>query len=217
MYSLNPCRHPGCSKAAVSNFDEKGEISEGPGFCYEHTADKIKFFDSVMGYVANHDKVIGLSAGGLEIHDIDLGDKKFYGCNLQGCTFRNVHGNSVRARMCMFDFSTFSDCDFLKSNIQYSSFAGSKFIHVLLTGSDIIHNNFNGIMAYQCSYDDSDLYNSRFIKARLINTSMKNCNLKKSVFFESYRDGVSFRLSNTREALFDRNKKDSEPETDEEN
>ena len=70
----------------------------------------------------------------------------------------------------------------------------------------MIHNNFNGITAYQCSFDDSDLYNSRFIKAMLINTSMNNCNLKKTVFYESMREGVGFKLSNTRESLLDRNK-----------
>ncbi|MBR3548766.1 MAG: hypothetical protein IKN90_01690, partial [Treponema sp.] len=36
--------------------------------------------------------------------------------------------------------------------------------------------------------------------------SMNNCNLKKTVFYESMREGVGFRLSNTRESLIDRNK-----------
>ena len=68
----------------------------------------------------------------------------------------------------------------------------------------MIHNNFNGITAYQCSFDDSDLYNTRFIKSILMNASMKNCNLKKTVFYESSRDGMSFKMSNTKEALIDR-------------
>ena len=77
---------------------------------------------------------------------------------------------------------------------------------MVLTGSDLIHNNFNGITAYQCSFDNSDLYNSRFIKAILMNTSMQDCNLKKTIFYDSARENVSFKLSNTREALIDRNK-----------
>ena len=36
---------------------------------------------------------------------------------------------------------------------------------------------------------------------------MINCNLKKVMFYESAREGVSFKLSNTREALIDRKKK----------
>ena len=106
----------------------------------------------------------------------------------------------------MFDFSTFSDCSFTQSNIQFSSFSGSKLVHATFTGSDLIHNNFNGITSYQSSFDDSDLYNSRFIKAILINTSMINCNLKKAAFYEAAWEGVSFKLSNTREALIDRRK-----------
>ena len=35
---------------------------------------------------------------------------------------------------------------------------------------------------------------------------MMNCNMKKAVFYGSVREGVSFKLSNTGEALFDRNK-----------
>lgn len=80
-------------------------------------------------------------------------------------------------------------------------------VHAIFTGSDLIQNNFNGITAYQSSFDDSDLYNSRFIKAVLINTSMINCNLKKVAFYESAREGVSFKLSNTREALLDKKMK----------
>jgi hypothetical protein len=36
----------------------------------------------------------------------------------------------------------------------------------------------------------------------LIDTSFRNCNLKKSLFYDSKRTNVSFKMSNTREALF---------------
>jgi uncharacterized protein YjbI with pentapeptide repeats len=70
-------------------------------------------------------------------------------------------------------------------------------------------------MAYQSSFDDSDLYSSRFIKAILMNTSMKNCNLKKTVFYSSVRERVSFRLSNTREALLQKDEDALTTERDE--
>ena len=35
---------------------------------------------------------------------------------------------------------------------------------------------------------------------------MMNCNMKKTVFYGAVKEGVSFKLSNTGEALFDRNK-----------
>ena len=68
----------------------------------------------------------------------------------------------------------------------------------------MIQDNFNGIKAYQSSFDDSDLFNSRFIMASLVDTSMQNCNLKHTLFYDSVRTNVSFKMSNTREALFDR-------------
>ncbi|MCH5294544.1 MAG: pentapeptide repeat-containing protein [Treponema sp.] len=206
MYTLNMCQCTGCTKFALSNFDEDGNILETPGYCFEHTQDKEHKIHAIKNYVVRHEKIIGLNASGLEIKNIDINNKKFYGCNFQHCTITNLHGDFLRARMCSFDFCTISDCSFFNSNIQFTSFTGSKLVHVLFTGSDLIHNNFNGITAYQSSLDDSDLYNSRFIKSVLVNTSVKNCNLKKSVFYDTMRQGVSFKLSNTREALIDRNK-----------
>ena len=71
------------------------------------------------------------------------------------------------------------------------------------TEGDMIQNNYNGIQSFQSSFDDSDLYNSRFIKARLVNTSFRNCNLKKTHFCDIEQENVSFKMSNTREAIFD--------------
>ncbi len=67
----------------------------------------------------------------------------------------------------------------------------------------MIQNNFNGVESYQSSFDDSDLFNSRFIKAKLVDTSFRNCNLKRTLFYKTQRTNVSFKMSNTREALFD--------------
>ena len=74
--------------------------------------------------------------------------------------------------------------------------------YALFTNSELVHNNFNGITAVQSSFDDSDLYNSRFIRAKLSQTSFRNCNIKRVCFYESVQDNISFKLSNTREALF---------------
>ena len=206
MYSFNKCSCPECSELALSTFDENNELSDGKGWCIKHHPDPEGLLHQIYSYIQSHEKIIGLNAFGMEFKDVSLAGKKFYGCNFQGCNFINVHATEIRCRMCIFDGSTFTDCDFLKSNIQFSSLAGSKIVHVLFTGSDLVHVNFNGVTCYQSSFDDSDLYNTRFIKAVLINTSLKNCNLKKAVFYESMRDNVSFKLANTREALVDRNR-----------
>lgn len=205
MFTINKCQCPECKKPALSYFNDN-EIIDEPGYCFEHTEDKKAYLAHLKKFIESHDKIVGLNAYGITVQGMDLTDKKFYGCNFQHVLFTNVHAENIRLRMCMMDFATFTDCDFIKSNIQFSSFSGAKFVHLVLTGSDLIHNNFNGITSYQCSFDNSDLYNSRFIKAILMNTSMQDCNLKKTIFYNSAREKVSFKLSNTREALIDRNK-----------
>ena len=150
-------------------------------FCIKHVENPEEVKNAVYDYIRKHQKIVGLNASGLTFTDIDLTDKRFYGCNFQNCTFSNLHSEYFRARMSIFDFSLFVDCNLLKSNLQFSSFAGSTFSHVLFTSSDLVHNNFCGITSYQSSFDDSDLYNSRFIKANLIDTSIQNCNIKKTV------------------------------------
>ena len=45
-----------------------------------------------------------------------------------------------------------------------------------------------------------------------MNTSMNDCNLKKTIFYDSARENVSFKLSNTRESLLVRNKKNLDEE-----
>lgn len=204
MYVFNPCMHPGCKKQAVSTFDSCGNILEGKSYCLEHHPDALTLREQLKHYIETHDTIVGLNAQGMVADGLDFSGKKFIGCNFQNTQLSNIHAENIVVRMCVHDFSTFTDCYFNNSNIQFSSYAGCRFGHVLFTGSDLIHNNYNGIMAYQCSFDDSDLYNTRFIKAILMNASMKNCNLKKTVFYESNRDSMSFKMSNTRDALTDR-------------
>jgi len=206
MYLFNKCQYPGCKTFAISSVKDDGTLIESDRFCLRHNPNPEELAHNLREYINTHEKIVGLNADSLTLDDMNLSNKKFYGCNFQHAIFNNVHSNLIRARMCMFDFSTFTDCTFIKSNIQFSSFSGSKMVHTIFTGSDLIHNNFNGITAYQSSFDDSDLYNSRFIKSILMNTSLANCNLKKTAFYDSARDGVSFKLSNTREALFTQGK-----------
>ncbi len=202
---MNQCKCEGCSKTAISTIDDDENIISS-GFCHEHNTDIDDISKRICKYLMSHDKVVGLHCHGLTIKNLNLSGKRFYGCNFQNCNFQNIHADGIRIRMSIYDGSTFTDCDFINSNIQFTSFAGSKLVHVILTGSDLIHINCNGVTVYQSSFDDSDLYNSRFIKSVLINTSMRNCNLKKTVFYNSVREHVSFKLSNTREALVDRNR-----------
>ena len=67
----------------------------------------------------------------------------------------------------------------------------------------MMQNNFNGVKSLQSSFDDSDLYNSRFIGAKLVNTSFRNCNIKNTMFIDLEHENLSFKMSNTKAAVFD--------------
>ncbi|MDE5614504.1 MAG: pentapeptide repeat-containing protein [Treponemataceae bacterium] len=205
MFSWKKCACPGCTKNAVSDFDGDGHIIDGD-YCLMHAPDPEGITRKVHHFINHTDKIIGLNASGIvfgNIQDFRLTGKRFYGCNFSQCVFRALHARGFRCRMTTFDFAVFIDCDLLGSNMQFTSFAGAKFSHVLFTGSDMIQDNFTGLESFQSSFDDSDLYNSRFIKARLIDTSIRNCNIKKTVFREIEQQNLSFKLSNTNEAIFD--------------
>ena len=202
MFSHEFCSKPGCHKLALSRINEVGEIVSTDSFCLEHHPDLEAYKFELVNHIKNHDKIIGLSAYGLKFENLDFSGKKFYGCNLQHCIFSNIHTENFRSRISSYDFSIFSDCNLIASNLQFISLAGAKFSHVLFTNSDLVQNNFCGIQAYQSSFDDSDLYNSRFIRANLIDTSFRNCNIKRTNFAEIQHTNVSFKLSNTREAIF---------------
>jgi len=191
-------------KTALSTFNDDGELTEGQNYCFEHMPDQNAVKEQIYRYIETHDKIVGLNAAGIPFTDIDLTNKRFYGCNFQHCTFTGLKSKGFRSRMSMFDFAIFSDCTLLESNMQYTSFAGATFSHVLFTGSDMIQDNFCGLTACQSSFDDSDLYNSRFIRAKLVDTSLRNCNIKKTIFYETDQQNVSFKMSNTQEAIFDK-------------
>lgn len=202
MFSHEFCSKPGCHNFALSRFLPNGEIVATDSFCLKHHPDIEGFKYDLINYIKNHEKIVGLSAYGLTFENHDFSGKRFYGCNMQHCIFTNIHSENFRSRISSFDFSIFSDCNLLSSNLQFVSLAGAKFSHVLFTNSDLVQNNFCGIQAYQSSFDDSDLYNSRFIRANLIDTSFRNCNIKRTNFVEINKSNVSFKLSNTREAIF---------------
>ena len=204
MYSFSRCREPGCAHFAVSDIDNNGNLIESADFCYAHTADKDALQKKIYSYIETHDKIVGLNASGLTFANIDLTNKRFYGCDFSNCLFSGIKTSGLRVRLTNFSYSVFADCNFLKSNVLFSSYAGAKFSHVIFTGSDMVQNNFCGISSFQSSFDDSDLYSSYFINAKLIDTSFRNCNIKETVFYEITQQNVSFRQSNTNAAIFDK-------------
>lgn len=212
MFTQNRCLVHYCRNNALSTFDENGEITDARGYCLDHIPDPGKAKEDIYNYITTHDKIVGIMASGLLFQDFDFSNKKFYGCNFTNCTFVNIHCDNIVMKMCVEDYSIYNNCTFTNSTILFNSSAGSTMSHSLFTSCDLIQNCFNGIKAFQCSFDDSDLYNSRFISASLVDTSFRNCNVKRVHFNNSERTNVSFKLSNTREAIFDEEIDDDEQE-----
>lgn len=105
--------------------------------------------------------------------------------------------------MSFFDFARFISCTFEKADIQFSCFAGSSFKETDFINAELLINNFTGIVTQGGSFNDSDLYASRFISCSLNETPIQNCNIQKTSFLRNSYDAVSFKASNTREAYFD--------------
>ena len=152
MFSLNKCLVHTCNNLALSTFDENGNIINGKNYCLSHIPNPSKIQNEIYNYIKTHDKIVGLNTVGMTFTDIDLTDKKFYGCGFTYCTFTNLQSLNFRSRMSIFDFAVFNGCNLIKSNIQFSSFAGCEFSHTLFTNSDLVQNNFNGITSFQSSF-----------------------------------------------------------------
>lgn len=173
-------------------------------FCYKHQPAQQEITARLAEYIRRNEKIVGMNASGATFADMDMSGKKFYGCNFRHCFFRGIRSEGVRARLTAFDFAILTDCTLNGTTNLNVSFGGTKLIHVLFTGSDQIQVNFSGLQSFQCSFDDSNLYMSRFIRANLVDTSFRNCNVKRTIFYDLNHTNVSFKLTNTREAIFDK-------------
>ncbi|MDR2110922.1 MAG: pentapeptide repeat-containing protein, partial [Spirochaetaceae bacterium] len=67
-------------------------------------------------------------------------------------------------------------------------------------GSELVHLNFGGAAIFDSTFNDSNLYNSRFINADMTCCDFIDCNIKKAYFIKARQEGVSFKSSNTAEA-----------------
>ena len=134
---------------------------------------------------------------GLELR----GPKKFASSTFaytvfEGCLFQGLSLTSV-----FFDHCLFSDCVFTGLDSRYSVFAGSTFISCRFNDSTAIVSNFMGAEIQGSDFSANDFYFSNFSLAWLKDTLMEDCNLKHASFKGVKLDNVSFRYSNTEEAL----------------
>ncbi|HSV57165.1 MAG TPA: pentapeptide repeat-containing protein [Magnetospirillaceae bacterium] len=140
---------------------------------------------------------------GLSLENLDFGKRRFYGCNFSHTSMRNVLFKDAVLRMCFFDFAVLESCDFTGADVQFCSFAGCHISDTTLENCELVHNNFNGAQTRGCAFNCSNLYNSRFILSEFTATGFVDCNIKKAYFLRTKENNVSFKFSNTLEAVFD--------------
>jgi fluoroquinolone resistance protein len=176
----------------------------GGDTCIAHAPNPDQALAKAADYLLKEKKIIDISYPGLKLEDIALKEKVFTTSNFGAATFRNVDFSGSRFRLCFLNGSVFENCTFRFCNFIYTVFSESTFHSCDFTGSDITHCNFMGIDGADTVFNDTDLYFSIFTGAKLREVTFIDCNVKKTDFYKSQRDGVNFKYSNYEEAIFQR-------------
>jgi uncharacterized protein YjbI with pentapeptide repeats len=192
MFNFVPCA-AGCGRPVIS----------GAELCAMHLADPAGEGRRIADYISAHDVIKNLSAPGICFQNADFSATQYFSCNFIEASFQGCLFSGAFMRMGFFDFVVFRDCDFSKSDLQFVSFAGATFEHCTFEDSELTHVNYGGCTILDCTFNNSNLYNSRFISARITNTEIKNCNLQRANFTRIQQEAVSFKSSNTAEAIMD--------------
>ena len=191
MYSFAQCDHPGCQAAALS----------GSALCAAHEVDPAAAASRLLAEMSGDREIKSLNLAGLRLEGADLSGKRFYACSFAGAILTNVTFAGSSFRMSFFDFCQADSCDFSGVDAQFCSFAGARFLNASFENSELIHNNFDGIKAEACTFNYSNLYNSRFILSEFDHTDFVDCNLKNCYFVKTRERKVSWKYSNTQEAI----------------
>jgi uncharacterized protein YjbI with pentapeptide repeats len=192
MFTLTPCA-AGCGAPAIS----------GSRLCAYHAADPEKEALRLGQYISERRTVEDICAPCIRFESTDFSHRQYLGCNFNEASFDMCLFTGSSIRMVFFDFSRFENCDFSKSDLQFVSFAGCLIRNCTFENSELVHVNYGGARVQSCTFNNSNLYNSRFINADILNSDFVDCNLKKTYFLNSKREGISFKASNTAEAIFD--------------
>ncbi|MFP3090999.1 pentapeptide repeat-containing protein [Treponema sp. TIM-1] len=192
MFKVIPCA-AGCGHTALS----------GSTTCAVHAADPGKEAARIAAYIHDRKIIKDLNAAGLRFESVDFSHRHFYGCNFIRSEFSMCLFTENLVRMSFFDFGIFTNCDFSKSDLQFLSFAGSTLRNCTFENSELVNINYGGAVISDCTFNYSNLYNSRFIDSVIELTDFIDCNVKKTYFIKSKQEGISFKSSNTAEAVFE--------------
>jgi len=192
MFTLSFCA-AGCGRPAFS----------GSTLCATHSANQEAEAERLGEYIIKQKNIKNICAQGLHFKGMDFSNRQFYGCNFAGASFSGCLFTGAIMRMNFFDFSTLSSCDFCSGDMQFLSLAGAVILNCNFEGSELLNINFNGTRIYDSIFNKTNLYNSRFVSSIIKNSSFIDCNLKRTNFVKSSRENISYKSSNTAEAIFE--------------
>ena len=193
MFSLNKCASPGCPAFAYKD----------TGYCYHHNPEKEAILASLIKQLEEASTVRDVSIVNAEVIGVKAGQGgTIMASNFSFTVFEDCTFESMAIIESFFDYCIFRRCAFIGDDIRYSVFAGSTFINCRINDSTVIHNSFMGIDTYDSDFSANDFYFSNFSLAKLVDTSLEDCNLKRTNFRAALTKNVSFRYSNPEEAFF---------------
>lgn len=192
MFTYNTCA-AGCGRPAIS----------GSTLCAVHSANPEADAAKLGEYMIQQKIVRDISAQGLHFINLDFSLHQFYGCNFSGARFSSCIFSGVVMRMSFFDFAAFFSCDFSAGDLQFLSLAGASIQDCNFEGSELVNINFGGAEISGSTFNKTNLYNSRFVSASIIQSDFIDCNLKRTNFVNTTREVISYKSSNTAEAIFE--------------
>jgi uncharacterized protein YjbI with pentapeptide repeats len=193
MHSFQRCAEPGCASMSF----------HGSSRCLAHHDDPAAALASAQALLLSPKGAKDLNAAGMSVEGIDLSRRRYIGCSFIGSSFKNVLFTGSTFVLCFFDRSSFEACDFSGVNVQFGSFGGSDIVNVSFENSELIHTSFDGSKIRDTTFSGSNLYDSRFIRGEIDGCDFENCDLKRVYFIPARQSGVSFKGSNTMEAIKD--------------
>jgi uncharacterized protein YjbI with pentapeptide repeats len=193
MHSFQRCAEPGCRSLSF----------QGSTFCLAHHPDPGAASMETQALLLEEKGAKDLHVAGIAVEGLDLSRRKYIGCSFIGASFKNVLFTGSTFLLCFFDRAYFEACDFSGANVQFGSFGGSDIVNVSFENSELIHCNFDGAKIRETTFNGSNLYDSRFIRGEIERCDFENCDLKRVYFIPSKQSGISFKGSNTMEAIKD--------------
>ena len=193
MHGFQRCAAPGCGSLSF----------QGSSLCLAHHPDPAAAQTAIAALLASEPGAKDLNAAGIKLDGLELAGRKFIGCSFIGASIRRVLFTGCTFLLCFFDRSSIEACDFSGANVEFGSFGGSSIVNTSFENSELIHCNFDGARLTETTFSGSNLYDSRFISGEIGACDFENCDLKRVYFIPSRQSGVSFKGSNTMEAIKD--------------